>query len=161
MAIFKSFFIRHASDVLCPKCINLFQDVTSFNDAVTSSVMLQCCACGDHVTFQYERLVHTPLGALFLEFVLVSGLIHQRPAGIWCLMHVGCDMSNVSLDWILRPSNIIVVLVLVNSTVSPMGELQSQQDLGVLPNSLLVVLPQDCHAFWLVPVCIMFRVALW
>ena len=35
------------------------------------------------------------------------------------------------------------------------GTWVSQQDLGVLPHSLTVLLPQDCCAFRLVPVCIM------
>ena len=74
-------------------------------------------------------------------------------------MHVGHDASSMSPGWSLLPSNIIVVLALVNSAVSPAGTLVSQQDPGVPPHSLSVPLPQDCCAFWLVPVCIMVGVS--
>ena len=48
-------------------------------------------------------------------------LYHQRPAGVWCLMHVGHDVSSTSLGWSLLPSTVIIVLALVNSAVSPAG----------------------------------------
>ena len=48
-------------------------------------------------------------------------LYHQRPACGWCLMHVGHDASSASPGWSLLPSNIIIVLALVNSAVSPAG----------------------------------------
>ena len=38
-------------DVPCLKHVNLFSDVTSLNDALTSSVMSQHPACVDHMTF--------------------------------------------------------------------------------------------------------------
>ena len=69
-------------------------------------------------------------------------------------------MSSASPGWSLLPSNVIIVLALVNSTVSPAGTQVSQRDLGVQLNSLLVPLPQDCCAFRLVPVCIMLGVML-
>ena len=73
----------------------------------------------------------------------------------WCLTHVGRDTSSMSPGWSLLPSKVIIVLALVNSTVSPVGTQVSQRDLGVPLYSLLVPLPQDCCAFWLVPMCIM------
>ena len=75
-------------------------------------------------------------------------------------MHAGHDVSSASPGWSLLPSNLIIVLALVNSTVSPAGTQVSQQDPGVLLHSLLVPLPQDCCAFWLVPVCIVLGVTL-
>ena len=66
----------------------------------------------------------------------------------------------MSLGWSLLPSNIIIVLALVSSTVSPVGIQVSQRDPGVLLNSLLVSLPQDCCAFQLVPVCIVLGAML-
>ena len=75
-------------------------------------------------------------------------------------MHVGHDASSTSLGWSLLPSKVIIVLALVNSAVSPAGTQVSQQDLGVLLYSLLVLLPQDCCAFWLVPMCIVLGATL-
>ena len=46
-------------------------------------------------------------------------LYHQRPVGGWCLTLVGHDASSASQGWSLLPSTVIIVLVLVNSTVSP------------------------------------------
>ena len=87
-------------------------------------------------------------------------LYHQRPMGGWCLMRVGCNMSSMSLGWSLFPSKVIIVLALVNSDMSPAGTQVPQQDPGVLLYSLLVLLPQDCCAFQLVPMCIMLGVRL-
>ena len=39
----------------------------------------------------------------------------------WCLTCVGHDASSASLGWSLLPSTVIIVLVLVNSAVSPVG----------------------------------------
>ena len=78
----------------------------------------------------------------------------------WCPMRVGHDMSSMSLGWSLLPSSIFIVLALVNSDVSHWGTWVSQQDLGVLPHSLTVPLPQDCCAFRLVPMCIVVEATL-
>ena len=75
-------------------------------------------------------------------------------------MHIGCDASSASPGWSLLPSNVIIVLAMVNSAVSPAGTQVSQRDLGVPLYSLYVLLPQDCCAFWLVPVCIMLGATL-
>ena len=72
----------------------------------------------------------------------------------WCPMRVGHDASSTSLGWSLLPSSILIVLALVNSDVPHQGTWVSQRGLGVLPHSLTVLLPQDCCAFWLVPVSI-------
>ena len=45
-------------DVAHPKCIILFADVTSLNDAVTSYVMSQHPVCIDHMTFYYKRSIN-------------------------------------------------------------------------------------------------------
>ena len=43
------------------------------------------------------------------------------PACGWCLTSVGHDASSASLGWSLLPSNVIIVLALVNSAMSPRG----------------------------------------
>ena len=48
-------------------------------------------------------------------------LYHHRPVCGWCLTRVGCNASSVSPGWSLLPSTVIIVLALVNSTVSPVG----------------------------------------
>ena len=45
-------------------------------------------------------------------------LCHQRPVCGWCLMCVGHDASSMSPGWSLLPSNVIIVLTLVNSAMS-------------------------------------------
>ena len=60
--------------------------------------------------------------ALGLWFVRSSGL-PLPPAYGWCLTRVGRDASSTSLGWSLLPSSVIIVLALVNSTVSPEGDL--------------------------------------
>ena len=57
----------------------------------------------------------------FSLFIHQVHLYHQKPACGWCLMHVGCDASSMSLGWSLLPSNVVIVLALVNSAVSPAG----------------------------------------
>ena len=76
----------------------------------------------------------------------------------WCPMHVGCDASSLSLGWSLPPSIVLIVLALVNSVVLHRGTWVSQRDLGVPPHSLTVPLPQDCCAFWFVPMSIVVEV---
>ena len=53
---------RRALDMLHPKCIILFADVTSLNDTVTSYVMSQHCRCIGHVTIYYHFQCMTILG---------------------------------------------------------------------------------------------------
>ena len=91
--------------------------------AVMSCVMSRPHTCTGHVTFCYKRLANASFKALLalgLWFVHSSGL-PLPPAYGWCLMHVRCDTSSVSLGWSLLPSSVIIVLALVNSTVSPRG----------------------------------------
>ena len=52
--------------------------------------------------------------------VHLSGL-PLPPAYGWCLTRVGRNVSSTSLGWSLLPSNVIIVLALVNSAVSPEG----------------------------------------
>ena len=51
-------------DAACPKCIILFADVTSLNDAVTSYVMSWHHTYIGHVTFYYKRLPMPRWGVL-------------------------------------------------------------------------------------------------
>ena len=48
-----------------------------------------------------------------LQLYTVGGVVLQQ--------HVGRDMSSTSLGWSLLPSNVIIVLALVNSAMSPVG----------------------------------------
>ena len=73
-------------------------------------------------------------------------------------MRVGRDTSSTSPGWSLLPSSVLSVLALVNSDIPHRGTWVSQRDPGVLPHSLTVPLPQDCCAFWLVPVSIVVEV---
>ena len=68
-----------------------------------------CCDIIHYVTVLHVHWSHDLL------------LYHQRPVGGWCLTHVGCDTSSISLGWSLLPSTVIIVLALVNSAVSPAG----------------------------------------
>ena len=104
----------------CPKRVNLFSDVMSSGGAVTSFVMSQHCMCTGHVTFCYKRSADASFEALGLWFICSSGSPLPPMCG-WCLMRVGRDASSASLGWSLLPSNIIIELALVNSTVSPRG----------------------------------------
>ena len=107
-----------------------------------------------------------PMPHLRLSWLLTLGVLFVCSSGLplpptygWCLTHVGHDVSSASPGWSLLPSSVIIVLALVNSAVSPKGTYVSQWDLGVSPHSLSVPLPQDCCAFWLVPMCIVVEVS--
>ena len=132
-AVFRRFFSGHASDALRPKCVILFSDVTLLKGAVTS----QHHTCIGHVTFYYKRVCQClgggggggflPVVCPFIRF----DSYHQRPTCGWCLTRVGHDASSASLGWSLLPSKVIIVLTLVNSTMSPVGTQVSQRDPGV------------------------------
>ena len=49
-------------DALRLKCIILFVDITSFDNAVTSYMMSQCCTCIGHMTIYYKRATNTSGG---------------------------------------------------------------------------------------------------
>ena len=51
-----------------PKCVILFADVTSLNDAVMSYVMSQHRMCTDHMTIYYKRAANASVGG-FLPVV--------------------------------------------------------------------------------------------
>ena len=55
-----------------------------------------------------------------LTLVHLSGSPLTPTCGL-CLTRVGRDASSASPGWSLLPSNIIIVLALVNSAVSPEG----------------------------------------
>ena len=62
-----------ALDMVCPKHIILFANVTLLNDAVTSYVMSQCHTCVGHVTFHYKRATNASVGGSRLLFIHSSG----------------------------------------------------------------------------------------
>ena len=94
----------------------------SLNGTVTSYVMSQCCMCVCHVTFYYKRSTNASVGVLACCLPICQVRLYcQRPACGWCLTRVGDNASSVSLGWSLLPSTVIIVLALVNSTVSPVG----------------------------------------
>ena len=132
-----------------------------FEEAVMSYMMSQCCMCIGHVTFHYKRPANASVRVLACCLsVCQVQLYNQRPACGWCLTCVGHDTSSASPGWSLLPSNVIILLASVNSAVSPVVTQLSQQDLGVPLYSLLVLLPQDCSAFWLVSMCIVLGATL-
>ena len=111
-----------------PKRIILFADMMSLKDAVMSYVTSQQCTCIGNVTFYYKRSADITWWEGEFIWVLACcssirqvRLYHQRPTCGWCLMPVGCEASSTSPGWSLLPSTVIIVLVLVNSTVSPAG----------------------------------------
>ena len=69
------------SDVACLKCIILFADVTSLNNAVMSYVTSQCRTCIGHMTFYYKRAANTLVGDSCLLFPHLPGstLITRDP----------------------------------------------------------------------------------
>ena len=44
------------------KCVILFSDITSLDDAVMSCVMSQHCSCIGHMTFYYKRSINAWVG---------------------------------------------------------------------------------------------------
>ena len=100
---------------------HLFSDVTSPGGAVTSYVMSRLCTCTSHVIGHYKRLALLALEALSSRPLVRPSGLPLSPAYGWCLMHVGRDASSASPGWSLLPSSVIIVLALVNSTVSPRG----------------------------------------
>ena len=122
MAILLAIFGGWASDALHPKHVILFVDVTSLMSAVTSYVTSQHCMCIGHVNFYYKRSTDPLVGVLACgSSIHQVRPYHQRPLCGWCLTGVGHDTSSVSPGWSLLPSNVIIVLALVNSAVSPAG----------------------------------------
>ena len=69
--------------------------------------------CISHMTFCYKRSADASLWALGLWFIHLSGSPLSPVCG-WCLTRVGRDASSASPGWSLLPSNIIIVLALVN-----------------------------------------------
>ena len=86
--------------------------------AMTSCVMSWCCTYKDHVTFCYKKLVGTSFQALFA--LINSWFIQQVHPG-HPRMCVGRDTPSTSPGWSLLPSSVIIVLALVNSTMSHRG----------------------------------------
>ena len=102
--------------------IILFVDVTSFIDAVTSYMMSQYCTCIGHMAIYYKRAANTSVVVLAYSLLVCwVRLCYQRPLCGWCLTCVGHDASSTSPAGSLLPSTVIIVLALVNSTVSPAG----------------------------------------
>ena len=93
---------------------------------VMSWVTSQHHMCSGHVTFFYKRLAGTLFDALFHSFSSCELLVHTPGLPLsaacgWCLMCVGHDVSSVSPGWNLLPSSVIIVLALVNNTMSHRG----------------------------------------
>ena len=89
------------------------------------------CMCTGHMTFYYKRSAGTLFKALFGSLALwlfgssrfVRLLVHPSGSPVygWCLTRVGHNVSSTSPGWSLLPSSVVIVLALVNSTVSPKG----------------------------------------
>ena len=78
---------RHASDVVFSKCIILFANVTSLNDAVTSYVTSQHHMCIGHMTIYYKRATNTLVGDSCLLFICSSGLTLSPEAHMWLVFN--------------------------------------------------------------------------
>ena len=74
---------RHTSDSVHPKCIILFANVTSLNDAVMSYVMSQHCMCICHVIIYYKRAANTLVGGSCLLFIHSLGLTLSPETRVW------------------------------------------------------------------------------
>ena len=88
------------------------------HSTVTSCVMSWHCTCTGHMTFYYKRCGSTSFWALFGSRLFSVCWAHGSSSSLaygWCLTRVGCDASP---GWSLLPSSVIIVLALVNSTVS-------------------------------------------
>ena len=134
---------------------------------VTSCMMSWHHVCMSHMTFGYKSSHRALFEALLLWYLLLFIWFSVCPSGSplapaysWCPMRVGHNVSSVSLGWSLLPSSVLIVLALVNSDIPYRGTWVSQRDPGVLPHSLTVPIPQDCCAFWLVPMSIMVEATL-
>ena len=92
----------------------------SLNGTVMSYVMSQHSTCIGHMTFYYKRSADTMVGGSFLLFIRFDSITRDlHEAGV--LTHAGCDASSASPGWSLLPLTVIIVLALVNSTMSPAG----------------------------------------
>ena len=61
---FGVFSRRHTSDMPCLRCVILFVNVTSFNNAMMSYVMSWCCTCIGHVAIYCKRAMNTLVRAV-------------------------------------------------------------------------------------------------
>ena len=65
------------------KCVILFANVTSLNDAVMSYVMSQHHMGVGHMTIYYKRAANTSVGSSCLLFVCSSGLTLSPETLMW------------------------------------------------------------------------------
>ena len=72
--------------------------------------------CINHMTFCYKRSTDILFEALL---AFGSSSLPLPPVSGRCLMHVGHNTSSASSGRSLLPSNVIIVLALVNSATSP------------------------------------------
>ena len=100
---------------------HLFLDVTSPGGTMTSYVMSWPRICTGHMIGCYKRSALLARGTLSSRPLVHPSGSPLSPAYGWCLTRVGHDMSSASLGWSLLPSSVIIVLALVNSTMSPGG----------------------------------------
>ena len=119
---FRQFWGGHTLGAVRLKSIISFAEVTSSKGTVMSYVMSQCCTCIGHMTFYYKRSADASVGGSRLLFIHLSGSTLSPETPMW-LVPNACrsDMSSVSPGWSLLPLTVIIVLALVNSTVSPVG----------------------------------------
>ena len=100
---------------------HLFLDVTSPRGAMTSYVTARLRMCTGHMISCYKRSALLALEALSSRPLVHPSGLPLSPVYGWCLTCIGCDTSSASPGWSLLPSSIIIVLALVNSTMSPRG----------------------------------------
>ena len=109
------------------KCVILFSDVMSLKGTVMSYMTSQHFTCIGHMILYYKRPTNASVGGSGLLFVHLSGSTLSPETRMWLVpTHVVRDASSMSLGWSLLPSNVIIVLALVNSAMSPAGTQVSQ-----------------------------------
>ena len=85
---FRQFWGGCASDVVHPKRVILFANVTLLKGAVMSYVMSQHCMCIGHVSFYYKRSTDASVGGSCPLFIHSSGLTLSPETCMWLVPNV-------------------------------------------------------------------------
>ena len=117
---FRQFHV-HALWMCCVQSASLIFRCYITRGAVTSYVTSQLCTCTGHMIGCYKRSALLARGTLSSRPLVQPSGSPLSPVYGWCLMRVGRDASSASPGWSLLPSSVIIVLALVNSTMSPGG----------------------------------------
>ena len=111
-----SFQVAHiscgTSNMVCPKCVNLFANITLLKCAVTLYVTSQHCMCIGHMTFYYKKAADTlqvdGLGTSYLLFYDKQG--HQG-LGQDTVYAIWAHMEEAFSGWILHSTHFTISLL--------------------------------------------------